>query len=336
MALRHQELAPTEPDYALSWRDHISAFRAPNTVAAYQHNLKDFLAFCGQHNVAYLTAKPSDIVRYIKHLATRPSRRRRGPLRGLSLATQRQRVASLRLYYDFLEGEEIINTNPVLLGKLCFLNPRQSIRGLLPSCQQEAWIPSDTEWNILLDCMQAESLRNRTMASLNYDTAMRREELCKLDLSDIDQSRNMVRVRAETTKTKQGRRVVYSPGTAKLLQQYILSRRPISPNTTALFISESNRTEGDPIQRGTWTKVIESVARRANLPRFTPHTFRHLRITDLIRQGVGIVEIAHFVGHRDINTTNRYVHLQDVEVLEKTAEAIVALRANHLPAHSSL
>ena len=174
------------------------------------------------------------------------------------------------------------------------------------------------------------------MASLNYDTAMRREELCKLELSDIDQSRNTVRVRAETTKTKYGRRAIYSPGTAKLLLQYIRSRRPISPTTTALFLSESYRNEGDPIGRGTWTKVIESVAKRANLPRFTTHTFRHLRITDLVRQGVGIVEISRFVGHRDINTTNQYVHLQEDDLLEKTAETIVSLRGKQLPEYSAI
>ena len=52
---------------------------------------------------------------------------------------------------------------------------------------------------------RGEPVRNRVMLALAYDAALRREELCSLRTDDLDRAHRMLRVRAETTKTRRGR-----------------------------------------------------------------------------------------------------------------------------------
>ena len=43
---------------------------------------------------------------------------------------------------------------------------------------------------------------------------------------------------------------------------------------------------------------------------FTPHSLRHAYASAMLARGVQITELAHFLGHRDINMThNIYGHL---------------------------
>jgi site-specific recombinase XerD len=57
---------------------------------------------------------------------------------------------------------------------------------------------------------RGELVRNRVMLALAYDAALRREELCSLQTSDLDPAQRTLRVRAETTKNRRERVVPYS------------------------------------------------------------------------------------------------------------------------------
>jgi integrase len=77
----------------------------------------------------------------------------------------------------------------------------------------------------------------------------------------------------------------------------------------ALFVSESPRNRSQPITIWTWSKVAQAIARRAGVERFTTHTPRHLRLTDLARAGRGAGEIARFAGHSRASLALRYLRL---------------------------
>ena len=55
------------------------------------------------------------------------------------------------------------------------------------------------------------------------------------------------------------------------------------------------------------------------MPQFTPHTLRHLRLTDLARAGVDLHDLATFAGHRSIDTTMQYIHLSGTDLAERLA-----------------
>jgi integrase len=71
-----------------------------------------------------------------------------------------------------------------------------------------------------------------------------------------------------------------------------------------------------------WSKVVQDIAHRANLPRFTTHTPRHLRLTHLARAHMELHQIAMYAGHRSLQTTMRYIHLSGVELTEAVSQSL--------------
>ena len=55
--------------------------------------------------------------------------------------------------------------------------------------------------------------------------------------------------------------------------------------------------------------MVEGIADRADVPQFTTHTLRHVCLTDLAHAGWDIHDIATFAGHRNTQTTLRYIHI---------------------------
>ena len=66
------------------------------------------------------------------------------------------------------------------------LQGHRGARGLVPVHRALPWIPSDAQWRAVLDAARTEPVRNRLMLALAYDCALRREELCALETSDLD------------------------------------------------------------------------------------------------------------------------------------------------------
>jgi hypothetical protein len=62
----------------------------------------------------------------------------------------------------------------------------------------------------------------------------------------------------------------------------------------------------------TWSNVVRCIALRSGVERFTTHTPRHLRLTDLARDGWSAAEIARFAGQSRPRLAVRYVRLADV------------------------
>ena len=141
------------------------------------------------------------------------------------------------------------------------------------------------------------------MLALAYDAALRREELCSLRTDDLDPAHRMLRVRAETTKTRRERMVPYSAPTGVLLSDYLRHRGTLSRARGPLFLSESRRNLAEPLTLWTGPRWSRRIALAAEVPRFSTHTTRHLCLTDLARMGWELHAIATFAGHRSTDST---------------------------------
>jgi len=242
----------------------------------------------------------------------------------LAHATLQQHLTVVRLFHGFLVEERICVRNP--------LRPAVAGRSFIPRQYRLPWIPNEEEWRIILEVCKQESLRNRVMLAKSYDAALRREEVCSLETTDIDPAHRMLRIRAEKTKNRTERIVPYSPAASELFSRYLLMRRELSRERGALFLSESCRNYGQPISIWTWPKAVARMAERCNLPRLTPHSVPHLCLTDLARANWNIHEIAIFARHRSVQTTALYIHLSGRDLANKLARGMAEIHARRVTA----
>lgn len=324
-----------ESDRARAWlilQDNLRL--SPATVDAYGRALEGYLAFSQERHVEADTARKDHVARFVRHLLSHEPRRgrrqggRTAPS-GLANATIQQRLTAVRLYYDYLSEEGVRPDNPVGRGRY---TPGKGYgghqeRGLLPRFHKLPWIPGEDEWKAVLAAARDESPRNRLMLALAYDAALRRSELCGVQTGDLDPAHRLLRVRAESSKSGRERVVPYSEPTGALLGGYLARRRELSRERGPLFLSESRRNRAQPVTIWTWSKVVEGVAARAGVERFTTHTPRHLCLTDLARAGWDVHEIATFAGHRSIQSTLLYIHLSGRELAAKLEAGMAEIHA---------
>ncbi len=290
------------------------------TVEAYGRGLTHYLRFCSEAGVDPLReARRQHVTGWVRAMREQPVRRPEGTNTGLANATMQQRLVAVRLFYDYLVEEGLRDTNPVGRGQFTpgRVVATRAQRGLLSRVSPLPWIPTDEQWQSILQAARQQSKRNRLMFALAYDAGLRREELCGLASDDIDPAHRTLRVRPETTKNRRERVVPYSASTGAMLLDYLRQRRGLSSKRGQLFLSESRRNASEPITLWTWSKVVRALAIKAEVRRFSTHTLRHLCLTDLARAGWDIHAIAQFAGHRHTNTTLLYVHLSGRDLTER-------------------
>ncbi len=300
---------------------------AHNTIPAYGRGANDYLDFCLRAGRPFVEATKADIVAYIDDMTHRPNPKGDN-IRylhsgvGLANSTMQQRLTVVRLLYDYLIDEciRLDQRNPVGKGKFtpgrAFAGKRE--RGILRHYEHLPWLPGDDEWDRLLDVARPEPLRNRLMLVFAYDGALRRSELVALQMLDLSLPHQQITIRPEIAKNGRGRVVMYGEVAGHLLQQYLHERAEQEIAGGFLFRSQSDRNRGQAMNASSWDKVVTRLAKLAELQhRFTTHTPRHLRLTDLARAGMDIHAIAQYAGHRNLETTKLYIKLSGRETAEQ-------------------
>ena len=151
----------------------------------------------------------------------------------------------------------------------------------------------------------AGNLLQRALLMTLYGTGMRRTEVALLKVSDIDSQRMMIRV--ERGKGGAGRDIPLSPALLETLREYWRWQKP----RTYLFpSSERKRGKEQPISDKTVWYACKEAARHAGLTkRVSPHCLRHCFATHLLEAGADLRTIQILLGHGDLETTAKYLHL---------------------------
>jgi len=315
----------------ISLRERLGA--PETTLKAYASDLNDYLRWSSsRRRPAYPLALDgiADYVRDMRERTARKGQRRSfGRQVGLEATTVYRRMTTLRLWFDYLIDVDVITRSAFTRE-----NSRFSSRiGLVRKPINTPWLPNDRDWQTIIDLVAAESHRNRLMFLLTYECALRRAELCTLSLSDIDHALRQIAIRAAKSKSRYDRWLPISKETAALLIAYERNLPPAMSSTEPIFRSESHRNAGNAISSWTWNKVVERIRDEGSLPRFHPHTIRHVALTDLARAGWDVLELKAFAGHRKISTTEVYVHLGArhlAEAMDRTWTSIFAARRQSL------
>lgn len=136
-----------------------------------------------------------------------------------------------------------------------------------------------------------------------YSAGLRVSELVNLQLRDIDSERMQIFIRK--AKGKKDRYVNLSPVLLDILRAYISESNP----RPRQFLFESGQT-GSAYPIRTAQQIFANAKKLAGISKDVGiHSLRHSFATHLLDKGTDIRYIKDLLGHFDIRTTERYLHV---------------------------
>jgi site-specific recombinase XerD len=161
--------------------------------------------------------------------------------------------------------------------------------------------------------------RNRTLLRTTYACGLPAGEVVHLRVTDIDSQRMVVVVRQG--KGQKDRLVPLSPVLLEELRAYWRLARPRD------WLFPGQGTSGH-LHVGGVQRMLTRLVRPLGLgKRVSLHTLRHSYATHLLEAGVDVVTLQRLLGHRDLQTTSRYLHVstQHLQRLASPLDALLAL-----------
>ena len=139
-----------------------------------------------------------------------------------------------------------------------------------------------------------------------YGTGLRREELCRLRLTDIDSQRMVIRV--DQGKGQKDRYVMLSPKLLEILRSWWRVNKP----RHWLFPSD---IPGRHISKDAVEQACQKARRISGIRKtITPHCLRHGFAVHLLESGTDVRTIQLLLGHRSLATTARYLRIATTKV----------------------
>lgn len=263
--------------------------RGENTKTEYNRDLDKFFNYLRTHGIENIDAITTQVIEdYIfeKHDAPRTKRRKQSAIKG---------------YFDFLARRRDITFNPA--------DNLQSIK--VPDDVPEYL--SKEQYEHLLKTIETKSTpyykeRDLLITKLLIRTGLRRAELFSLNVADVDLSKLRLRVKRKGNREEL---IILPPLLAKELKKYILSSNRVG--SEPLFISK----KGNRLSASSIWHLIKTYAREAGLNEaVTVHTLRHTYATRLLSKKLPLPYIQKLMGHRSTQTTSRYLHIQNNELID--------------------
>lgn len=262
---------------------------SPKTISGYQQFVTPFIRFLGSDKpIEDVTQQ--DIQGYISTLLKKP----------LSRATRATYIRHVKIFLRWAETEYKVSysARPIKVPK----SPKRIVR-----------IYSDDEVREIFSCIHTDTpwitLRNKCIIALMYDSGLRQSEVCTLKRTNVSFSDNRMTVWGKGNKE----RIVPLGALAREYMSRYIEHCPYP--SESVFVNR----RGQPL---TCNAVKLFVSRLADALPFelSSHKLRHNFATNYcidqyrIRGHVDIYRLMYLMGHEDIETTRRYLHMAN-EVL---------------------
>jgi integrase/recombinase XerD len=227
--------------------------------------------------------------------------------------------SALSAFYDYLAFEGYVNNNIVLPFRKRYLKRYKNDYD-----DPERKLLSIEEMSQLINSILDP--RDKAIAVLLAKTGIRRGELLRLDIEDINWEEYSITLKP--TPKRSNRTVFFDDECAVALRRWIKVREKLNPSTNALFISYQSLRRLD--RNGLYTAIVKYAKRlghhNSNSPRledhFGPHCFRHWFTTWLLRSGMPREYVKELRGDKRREAIDIY-HRIDREELRKAYLACI-------------
>ncbi len=284
------------------WLDTLGFSHA--IVYDFNFRARDFFNWLSLQGIAHINSITNKhISTYFDYLQTRPNKRRQG---GLSIAYLNKTFTAIDKLLEFLHQMEL-HTAPLPTNYRIEQDKQLRVENIQPFTQQEikllqAHIPKIYP-NYHFEKRERKHEQLKLVFALFYGCGIRRTEGMKLEVTDLNFDRRSLFIKQG--KNYKDRIIPMSAGVYKVLEQYVYNFRNFQKvEHKRLFIhSECSLANSlKDLQRITQNKAIQG-------KKLAFHILRHSIATHLLQNGVSIENIAQFLGHSSLESTQIYTHI---------------------------
>jgi len=234
-------------------------------------------------------------------------------------ARMTQRLSAVRLFFGWLARNHHILFSPAAEIELPKKPRRRLPKQVLTAEQVDA----------VLELANAETplgIRDRAILETLYSTGIRRKELTRLAVHDVDAHRSVLTVR--DGKGSKDRVVPIGARALVWLNKYVREVRPVlcrEPESRVMFFT----VWGKPMKTHYLGALVRDYLDRACLGHVGVccHVFRHSMATLMLENGADVRYLQEILGHANLQTTEQYTHV----AINKLKQVHMATHPAHFP-----
>jgi integrase/recombinase XerD len=316
-AVGHKPLPEDENPASLAhhvrpYLDYLTARNySPRTVEGCEQSLRRFVIWTIERGIQIASEINLPVIEAYQAWLWRYRKTNGKPI---AVSTQRGELLTIKSYFRWLMRQRVILANPA--SEIELPRPEKRLPPDALTTRQTGVILS------VPDTSDPLGVRDRAMLETLYSTALRRGELAKLRVEDLNIERSTIRV----NKGKGNKDRVVPVGTRALhwLTRYLEEVRPrlaIRQEVRELFLNGL----GIGFSSKGLGQSLSKILRRADIAKGGPHLLRHTCATHMLEGGADLRHIQALLGHATADTTSLYAqvsitHLQAVHARCHPAE----------------
>lgn len=280
--------------------NHLAVERnlAANTIAAYERDLRAYLAFLGERG----TRRPDDVIRRDVEDFVAVKRADHA-----ADASVNRALSAVKGFHRFMVREGLSSVNPTATLRVPKMGDQ--LPDVISIEAAERLLDQDFP-------ATAAGMRDRAVLEVLYGCGLRASELCGLDVNEVYLDEGFVRVMGKGSKE----RLVPLVGTARrVLGTYLAEARSELFSHTrsasapaAVFLN----MRGTRLSRQSVHAICERYGRMVGIEGLHPHTLRHSFATHMLAGGADLRALQEILGHADIATTQIYTHIDRTQLRE--------------------
>jgi integrase/recombinase XerC len=267
-----------------------------HTILAYIRDAEEFQVFLDENHMSTDVSKAdySLIRQWIVELVNA----------NISNRSINRKISSLNAFYKFLLKIETIKTNPLKQHKA--LKVGKTVQ--LPFSENELKLVLEN--SIVVN--DFETARDKLIIELFYATGIRRIELVNIKISDIDFSKQVLKVLGKRNKE---RYIPLIDSVINSIKVYIDYRKELTEikNNDILLLTVKGLKVYEMLVYRIINKYFSIASSKAKC---SPHVLRHSFATHLLNEGADLNAVKELLGHTSLAATQVYTH-NSIEELKK-------------------
>lgn len=277
------------------------------SILSYLSAIRIFSRFLSDKNRDFNQVDKTVLKAYIDYLLNE---------RRVTYPTLEAHFSAISAFYEWLVFEELVPANPVLTVRKRYLRRYKNGQGLKAGGRKLITVEQMARLiNSILNS------RDRAIVTLLAKTGVRRGELVRMDVQDVDLGAMSIRLKPTAKRTN--RLVFFDEETKQVLVEWLRMRKAYArADCQALFVTDG----GGRVNKNHVYDIVTTHAAHLGLhdpnsekpeDRFTPHCCRHWFTTHLRRNGMPREHIQELRGDSRPDAMDIYYHI-DLEDLRKS------------------